>query len=115
VAFDASARARRSGDDLWLGDDPEARATAFLECLSDEERGRAREVGRTIRNAITAAGLTDADRLAHVAVIQPGIVRYVLSGDRAELPIGQRGEESFARALWAMNPPNAVADKDFAA
>jgi hypothetical protein len=116
VTFDAAVRGRRSADDLWLGgDDAGARATAFLECLSDEERTRAREVGRTIRSAITAAGLTDADRLALTAMIQPGIVRYVLSGDRAELPVGQRGEESFARALWAMNPPSTIEQKDIAA
>lgn len=107
VAFDAEIRAERESegaDFLWLGEGAEERSAAFFAVLSPEEAERAREVRKEVRNAAACAGLTGVDRLGHISLILPATVRYVLSAEANELPVGDAGWRSFTSALWAVNP-----------
>ena len=104
VAFDTEARAARQADCLWLGDDAQGRAASFFAALDGEETERARDVMKTMRNAAAAAGMSGISRLGQIAIIHPGVVRYVLSGAAHELPAGDAGWQSFAKAIWAVNP-----------
>jgi len=60
---------------------------------------------KACRHATVAAGLSGINRLAQIALIQPGIVRFILSGEVDELPVNDSGWQSFSKALWAVNPP----------
>lgn len=103
VTFDTETRAARDSDFLWLGDDALDRAAAFFAALSGEEVERARDVMKAVRNAAIGCGLTGVNRLGQIALIHPAVVRFVLTGEADELPIGA-GWQSFAKAIWAVNP-----------
>ncbi|WP_333848268.1 hypothetical protein [Phaeobacter italicus] len=104
LAFDTETRAARQADCLWLGDDAQGRAASFFAALTGEETERARDVMKTMRNAAAAAGLPAISRMGQIALIQPGSVRFILSGEADELPAGDAGWQSFAKAIWAVNP-----------
>lgn len=104
LAFDTETRAARQADCLWLGDDAQGRAASFFATLTGEEIERARGCMKAMRNAAAAAGLPAISRMGQIALIQPGIVRFILSGEADELPAGDAGWQSFAKAIWAVNP-----------
>lgn len=104
VAYDTAARAQAGDDGLWLDKDAQDRAAAFYAALHGEETERARDVMKAMRRAALAAGLSGVNRLAQIALIHPGVVRFILSGEADELPMTDGGWQSFAKALWAVNP-----------
>ncbi|WP_416369682.1 hypothetical protein [Tritonibacter mobilis] len=104
MAFDTETRAARQADCLWLGDDAQRRAASLFAALDDEETERARGCMKAMRNAAASAGLSGVSRLGQIAIIHPGVVRYVLSDAADELPAGDAGWQSFAKAIWAVNP-----------
>lgn len=104
VTFDASVRQSRGADVLWLGDDAKGRAASFFAALTGEEAERARACCREVHSAAIASGLPGADWLSHAALLHPAVARFVLVGDPAEVPLGSKGWQSFAKALWAVNP-----------
>ena len=104
VAFDTATRTQRQVDDMWIGEDAQGRAASFFAALDGEEDERARACKREVRNAATSCSLTGVSRLGQIALIHPGIVRYILTDEANELPVGDAGWQSFAKALWAVNP-----------
>lgn len=102
--FDARARAACESDFLWLGDGAQKRATLFLSALDAEEAERARVCVKVMRNATTSAGLIDASIIEEAAIIHPSLVRYILTTEADELPVGDAGWQSFSKAIWAVNP-----------
>lgn len=106
VSFDAAARAGR-GDDIYLGDDVEKRASEFVFCLAPKESERARAVQREIRAAALKSGLPGAGHLRKTVLIHPAAVKYILANNADELPCGDGGWRSFTNALWAVNPKNS--------
>jgi len=104
VNFDTQTRAARADDALWLGDGAQDRSAAFFAALTGEETERARDCMKAVRHAATDTGLSGVNRLAQIALIQPGIVRFILSGQADELPVGDGGWQSFVKAVWAVNP-----------
>ena len=105
VAHDTDVRAQNGEDGLWLDHDAQDRSAAFCAALAGDETERARSVMKAMRGAAMAAGLSGINRLAQVALIHTGVVRFILSGEADELPVGDAGWQSFAKALWAVNPP----------
>jgi hypothetical protein len=103
VAYDTATRAVRGDDFLWIGGDAQTRAKTFLAVLDGEETERARAIMGELRNALSRSGLSGIDRLATSTCIHPAAVRFILTDSADELPIGD-GWESFARAIWAVNP-----------
>lgn len=104
VAHDVAARAQNGDDGLWLDKDAQDRAAAFYAAFDGEERERARSVMKAVRAAAMAVGLSGINRLAQIALIHAGVVRFILSGEADELPVTDGGWQSFAKALWAVNP-----------
>lgn len=104
VALDTAVRARNGDDGLWLDRDALDRSAAFYAALVGEETERARAVMKATRGAALAVGLSGINRLAQIALINPGVVRFILSGEGDELPVTDAGWQSFAKALWAVNP-----------
>lgn len=104
VAHDSAVRAQNGDDGLWLDRDALDRSAGFYAALRGEETERARDVMRAMRGAALAAGLSGVNRLAQIALIQPGIVRFILNGEADELPVTDGGWQSFAKAIWAVNP-----------
>lgn len=104
VAHDTTVRDQTGNDGLWLDNDALDRAASFFAALVGEETERARDVMKTMRNAATESGLTGVNRLAQIALIQPGIVRFILTGQAAELPVRVVGWSAFVKAIWAVNP-----------
>ncbi|WP_167647627.1 hypothetical protein [Mameliella alba] len=96
---------RGGQDELFLGDDALGRSVDFYAALVGEEAPRASAVRREVRKGAVSAGLIGVDRLSQVALLQPGIVRYILTGQADELPRGD-GWRSFTSGLWAVNAPD---------
>ncbi|QFT97387.1 hypothetical protein FIU85_08745 [Roseovarius sp. THAF8] len=115
VEFDAHVRAERARDgvnDLWLGDVPEARAEAFLKALTGEEVERARLVQKTATSAAIAAGLPRISRLSNIVLIHPGCIRFILTSEGEELPVGDAGWSSWIKAIDVVNV--AIEEKEAA-
>lgn len=108
VAYDTQTRAARDTDSLWLGDGAQDRAASFFAALIGEEVERARDCMKAVRHAATDTGLSGVNRLAQIALIQPGLVRFILTGEADERPVGDGGWQSFAKALWAVNPAENI-------
>ena len=107
VAHDTAVRSARGFDDLWLGEKITERAASFsCACSERDEAARAQLCGAQVREAALSAGLPDAERLAGICILHPAIVRFTLTGQDDELPVNNAGWTSFAKALWAVNPPN---------
>lgn len=104
VEFDTVSRSAMESDFLWVGEYAQRRAAAFFTCLEGKEPERARDCMKAVRNAAIACGLPVISPLGQIALLHPGIVRFVLTDDPAELPVGDAGWVSFAKALWAVNP-----------
>jgi len=111
VAFDTQARAARGDDILWLGEGAQDRAASFLAALEGEEVERARACMKAVRHAATQTGLSGVNRLSQIALIHPGLVRFILTGQTNELPVGNAGWESFTKAIWAVNPVHNYEEK----
>ena len=107
VDFDASERAPKGSDDLWLGDAPEERAAAFCEALTGEEMDRARMLQKTVTDAALSAAVPRIARLRECVLIHPAAVRFILTGCAAELPVGD-GWASWVRALSVVNIPTII-------
>ncbi|QFT80908.1 hypothetical protein FIU89_09835 [Roseovarius sp. THAF27] len=108
VEFDAHVRAERARDgvdDLWLGDAPEARAEGFLKALTGEEFERARLVQKTTTSFAMAVGVPRIERLRKIVLIHPGCVRFILTGEHDELPVGDAGWASWVKAIEVVNIP----------
>ena len=105
VAHDTAVRSARGFDDLWLGEKITERAASFsCACSERDEAARAQLCRAQVREAALSAGLPDAERLAEICVLHPAIARYVLTAQDEELPVSDAGWQSFAKALWAVNP-----------
>lgn len=108
VEHDTTERENRPGaDDIWLGDgDVLGRAADFFSVLGGEETIRARSLRAEVRRAALGAGLQGCgiDRLSQVALTHPASVRFILSGQAYELPVGDAGWSAWVTALWAVNP-----------
>jgi len=104
VEFDTQSRATRADDALWLGDGAQDRSAAFFAALDNEETERARECMKAVRHAATDTGLCGVNRLAQITLIQPGVVRFILTGQGDEMPVGDAGWSAFVKAIWAVNP-----------
>lgn len=104
VEHDTTVRTQNGDDGLWLDHDAQDRAAAFYAALCGEETERARDVMKAMRRAAMSAGLNGVNRLAQIALIHPGVVRFVLTGEADELPMTDGGWQSFAKAIWAVNP-----------
>ena len=110
VGFDArvrAERARQGADELWLGDDPESRAAAFRAALKGEEEERARSVQKAVTSAAMAAGVPRVERLRRITLIHPACVRFILTGEAEELPVGDAGWAAWIRAVDVVNIPAA--------
>lgn len=108
VAHDTAVRAQNGDDGLWLDRDAQDRSGAYYAALCGEEAERAREIMKAIRGAATEARLSGINRLTQITLIQPGIVQFILSGEASELPVTYGGWQSFAKALWAVNPTENI-------
>lgn len=108
VAHDSAVRAQNGDDGLWLDHDALDRSAAFYVSLRGEEVERARDCMKAVRHAATDTGLCGVNRLAQVALIQPGIVRFILTGEADELPVGNAGWCAFVKAIWAVNPAENI-------
>ncbi|MBS4009163.1 MAG: hypothetical protein KGZ72_00250 [Roseovarius sp.] len=110
VTFDANERATRAAtplypDDIWLGIDPESRAGAFWAALTPEERERARLIQKDVAGAAIAAGVARVERLRNITLIHPAAVRFILTGEGDELPVGRAGWRAWAKAIDVVNVP----------
>lgn len=111
VHFDAqirAERARQGADDLWLGDDPEGRAAAFRAALTGEEEERARSAQKTVTGAAMAVGVPRVERLRRITLIHPACVRFILSGEAEELPVGDAGWTAWLKAVDVVNIPATI-------
>lgn len=104
VAFDTEVRAARAAEEIWVGEEPINRAALFYSSLLPEEKSRAIESMAHVRRAATSCGLSGVEGMAKMSLIHPAIVRFILSGQANELPVGDAGWQSFAKAIWAVNP-----------
>ncbi|WP_375552985.1 hypothetical protein [Roseovarius mucosus] len=110
VTFDANERAARAAtplypDDIWLGSAPEARAGAFGDALTAEERERARLIQKDVAGAAIAAGARRVERLRNITLIHPACARFILTGEGDELPVGHAGWRAWVTALDVVNVP----------
>jgi len=113
VTHDTCERAERAGtlgypDDIWLGGSPEARAEAFRASLAGEEEERARLVQKTVTGAAIAAGVPRVERLRQIALIHPACVRFILTGEADELPVGDAGWTAWIKAVDVVNIPTTI-------
>jgi hypothetical protein len=107
VEHDTAERENRPGaDDLWLGERALERAADFFACLAGEETIRARALRAEVRKAALGAGLQGCgiDRLSQSALNHPAAVRWILTGQADELPVGDAGWSAWVTALWCVNP-----------
>lgn len=89
--LEAAKRGAPAPPDIYLGADPDRRAGALMEALTDEEAGRWRAVRGTLHTGLIRAVWTDSDRgeidrLLTLAVIQPAVLRYVIGNNAKESP-----------------------------
>ena len=101
VAQDAERRCEAPLDDIHVGEDPEG-VSALLRALTHAETERLRDIRVAFRHTCAACGLTP-DLYINRLVLHPGIFRFVLTGDEAEIPT-LYGWPSFTRAFCAANP-----------
>jgi hypothetical protein len=116
VGHDTAKRAERAGalgypDDIWLGGTPEARADAFRASLAGEEEERARLVQKTVTDAAIAAGAPRVERLRQITIIHPAAVRFILTGDFEELPVGDAGWTAWVKAIDLVNTPTTIEEE----
>jgi len=113
VAYDTGERAERAAspgfpDDVWLGGTPQARAEAFRAALTDEEGERARLVQKATAHAALVAGVPRVERLRQITIIHPACVRFILTGDVEELPVGDAGWAAWIKAVDVVNIPTTI-------
>ena len=103
VQHDADVRRAAGHEDLYIGEDIEARAEKLVAALDPHEANLLKGCMAGFTNAAVAAGCVGIARTRKALILHPGILRFVLTRDRSELPVGDLGWFSFAKAFCVMN------------
>jgi len=103
VKHDAKVRRTASHEDLYIGEDVERRADKVIAALTPNELDRLKACKKAFTSAAISAGSIGLTRLRHALILHPAILRYVLTKNNAELPVGDLGWFSFSKALCVVN------------
>lgn len=101
VLVEACRRQDEGRDDMYVGEED----SEILDVLTDVEIARLNEVRTAFRMTCFALGL-DPALYQEKLHLHPGVLRYVLTADAAELPT-ERGWASWTRAFTTVNVPSA--------